>query len=119
MQKVPINLAAPGMILAKPVTNEKGMPLCAEGTELSANLIDRLKKMNVNTLTLKGHPVDLGIEEKSTEEKIRDMTARFARLEGDPIMDKLRDAIASAIETEGIDDEEDEAADEHKESTHE
>lgn len=119
MQKLPINLAAPGMILAKPVTNEKGMPLCAEGTELSANLIERLKKMNVNTLSIKGHPVDLGIEEKTTDEKIRDMTARFARLQGDPIMDKLRDSIASALETEGIDDEENEVAEEHKESTHE
>ncbi|MBN2299373.1 MAG: hypothetical protein JXM72_12305 [Deltaproteobacteria bacterium] len=117
MQKVPIDLAAPGMILAKPVTNEKGMPLCAEGTELNANLIERLKKMNVSALVLKGHPVDLGIEEKSTDEKLQEMDAKFARLEGDPIMNRLRDAIASAIASEGIDEKED--AGENKESTHE
>jgi len=101
MQKVPIDLVKPGMILAKPVTNEKGMPLCAEGTELSAKLIERLKKMNVNTLTLKGHPLDLGTPEKTKEEKIKDMMARFSRVEGDPIMENLRDAIASAIASDG------------------
>ncbi|HHO75072.1 MAG TPA: hypothetical protein ENN05_01430 [Deltaproteobacteria bacterium] len=105
MQKVPIDLVKPGMILAKPVTNEKGMPLCAEGTELSANLIERLKKMDVNTLTLKGHPIDLGTQEKTSEEKIQDMKARFSRVEGDPIMEKLKDAIASAIASGGMEEE--------------
>jgi hypothetical protein len=119
MQKVPITLVKPGMILAKPVINEKGMPLCAEGTELSANLIDRLKKMNVNTLTLKGHPVDLGESEKTTQEKLQDLTERFSRVEGDPIMDKLKDAIASAIASEGSEDTVDERPDEHEVSTDE
>jgi hypothetical protein len=114
MQKVPITLVKPGMILAKPVTNEQGMPLCAEGTELSANLIDRLKKMNVSTLTLMGHPVDLGEAEKTPQEKLQDMAARFSRVEGDPIMDKLRDAIASAIASEGGEDNVDEQSDEHE-----
>ena len=116
MQKVPITLVEPGMILAKPVTNEKGMPLCAEGTELSATLIDRLKTMNIGTLTLKGHPVDLGDAEKTTQEKLQDIAARFSRVEGDPIMDSLKDAIASAIASEGIEDNVDEESDQHEES---
>jgi len=116
MQKVPITLVKPGMVLAKPVKNEKGMPLCAEGTELNANLIERLKKMNVNMLALKGHPVDLGDAEKTTQEKLQDIVTRFSRVEGDPIMDKLRKAIASAIASEGDEDNVDEHPDEHKES---
>lgn len=120
MQKVPINLAAPGMILAKPVTNEKGMPLCAEGTELNANLIERMKKMNVQTLVLKGHPVDLGDREKSTDERLQEIKARFAHLEGDPIMDRLRDAIVSAIASEGMHDAGTQPDDgEHEEPSHE
>ncbi|MBN2298963.1 MAG: hypothetical protein JXM72_10235 [Deltaproteobacteria bacterium] len=107
MQKVPIDLVKPGMILAKPVTNEKGMPLCAEGTELSANLIDRLKKMNVTTLTLKGHPLDLGTQDKTSEEKIQDMKARFSQVLGDPIMENLKEAIASAIASDGCEEEAD------------
>ena len=119
MQKVPITLVKPGMILAKPVTNEKGMPLCAEGTELSANLINRLKKMNVPSLTLEGHPVDLGDAEKTPREKLQDIAARFSRVDGDPIMDKLRDAITSAIAPEGIEDNADERLYEHQENTDE
>ncbi len=105
MQKVPIDLVEPGMILAKPVTNDKGMPLCAEGTELSANLIERLKRMNVTALTLKGHPLDMGTKDKTSEEKIEDMKARFSKVPGDPIMDNLKDAIASAIASEGCEEE--------------
>jgi len=107
MQKVPIDLVEPGMILAKPVANEKGMPLCAEGTELSANLIERLKRMNVTALTLKGHPVDLGTKDKTSEEKIEDMKARFSNVSGDPIMDNLKEAIALAIASEGREEEPD------------
>lgn len=100
MQKVPINLVKPGMVLAKPVVNEKGMALCAEGTELTATLIDRLMRMNVSHLTLKGSPVEMGDPGKSVEEKIREMKDRFARVQGDPVMDKIRDAIAQALASE-------------------
>jgi hypothetical protein len=112
MQKVPIDLVKPGMVLAKSVSNEKGMPLCAEGTELNANLIERLKKMNIGTVTLKGHPVDVGVDEKTTEEKIQELNARFIKVEGDPIMDKLKEAIASAIVSEGLEEQDDEEPDE-------
>ncbi len=102
MQRVPINLVEPGMVLAKPVVNDTGMPLCAEGTELTAALIDRLKRMNVSLLTLKGHPVEMGGPVKSPEEQIRDMTDRFARVQGDPIMDTIREAIEQAIIAESM-----------------
>ncbi len=109
MQRVPINLVMPGMVLAKPVVNDAGMPLCAEGTELTAALIDRLKRMNVPQLTLKGHPVEMGGPAKSPEEQIREMTARFARVQGDPIMDTIREAIEKAIIAESM-EQPDEAA---------
>ncbi|VFU14252.1 conserved hypothetical protein [anaerobic digester metagenome] len=102
MQRVPINLVEPGMVLAKPVVNDAGMPLCAEGTELTAALIERLKRMNISQLTLKGHPVEMGGPAKSPEEQIREMTARFARVQGDPIMDTIREAIEKAILAESM-----------------
>lgn len=97
MQKVPIDLAKPGMVLAKTVFNDKGMALCAEGTELSANVIDRLMKMHVSSLTLKGHPVDLGIETKTGEQRVKELSARFSMVQGDSIMDMLKTAIEQAI----------------------
>ena len=45
MQKIPLQLARPEMILAKPVTRENGMVLIAAGTVLTAGLISRLDNM--------------------------------------------------------------------------
>ena len=96
MQKVPIELVKPGMVLARPITNETGMALCAEGTELSDTIIERLKRMNVSHVTLKGHPVDLG-DTKTKEQKIEELKMRFSRVQDDPLMQKLQSAIESAI----------------------
>jgi hypothetical protein len=108
MQKVPINLVQPGMVLAKPVLNEAGMPLCAEGTELTESIIDRLRRMNVPFLALKGNPVDMGEPAPSLEERILQMRERFAPVQGDPLMERIRDAIEQAMVSESM-----EAQDEH------
>lgn len=60
MQKIPIDLAGPGMKLAKPVTKENGMTVMAEGMELTESLISRLKNMNIERITVQGSPVDMG-----------------------------------------------------------
>jgi hypothetical protein len=60
MQKIPINLAAPGMKLAKAVTKENGMTIMAEGMELTDSLIARLEGMNIERITVQGHPVEMG-----------------------------------------------------------
>ncbi|EGB13440.1 hypothetical protein DND132_0223 [Pseudodesulfovibrio mercurii] len=60
MQKIPINLAAPGMKLAKAVTKENGMTIMAEGMELTESLISRLEGMNIERITVQGHPVEMG-----------------------------------------------------------
>jgi hypothetical protein len=108
MQRVPIDLAKPGMVLAKPILNDSGMALCAEGTELTASIIERLIKMNIFYVTLRGNPVDLGIEVKSKEQKIHELNARFAKIKGDPLMDRIRasieNAILSQVEEESADD---------------
>lgn len=96
MQKVPIEVVKPGMVLAKGVTSDAGMVLCGEGTELTDSIIERLKQKNVSHLTLKGHPVDLG-ESKSTEQKVNELKERFSRVQSDPLMLKILEAIESAI----------------------
>ena len=60
MQKIPIDLAKPGMKLAKPVTKEGGMTIMAEGMELNENHISRLQAMEIDRITVQGHPVDMG-----------------------------------------------------------
>ncbi|WP_320170584.1 hypothetical protein [Maridesulfovibrio sp.] len=60
MQKIPVNLAAPGMKLAKPVTRENGMVVLAEGLELTEGIINKLQSMNVERIVVQGNPVDMG-----------------------------------------------------------
>ncbi|WP_285907949.1 hypothetical protein [Pseudodesulfovibrio pelocollis] len=60
MQKIPIDLARPGMKLARPVLKDGGMVIMAEGMELSDSLIARLAAMKIERITVEGHPVDLG-----------------------------------------------------------
>jgi hypothetical protein len=97
MQKVPIDLVKPGMVLAKPITNDAGMSLCAEDTELSETIIERLIRMNVSHVTLKGHPVDLGGESKTKEQKVEELKTRFSRVQGDPLMQKILSAAQNAL----------------------
>jgi len=60
MQKLPLDLARPGMVLAKPVTRPDGIAVAAAGSEISQSLIDRLDTLGVTHLVVEGHPVKLG-----------------------------------------------------------
>ncbi len=97
MQKIPLNLAKPGMRLAKAVLNEKGLVLCGEGVELNDALISRLSNLNINKITVEGHPVDTGAEEKPLEEQLKDLEKRFEKVKSDPLMKKIKDMIERQI----------------------
>ena len=114
MQKVPLELVQPGMILARAITNDTGMALCGEGTELTDVIIERLKRMNITHVTLKGHPVDMG-ETKSVQQKLEELRARFARVQGDPLMDDILAAAEGALMAQ---DEERQAQDEAEGGPH-
>jgi hypothetical protein len=79
MQRLPMNLLEPGMVVAKPVTNDKGIVLVSEGTELSDRLITRLENMSVGKVMVRGYPVRLaGFTPKSLQDKLADMEKGFS-----------------------------------------
>ncbi len=86
MQKISIEQAAAGMILAKPVTNPKGITLCGEGTELTDNLIQRLKAMEITRIAVEGHPVDDGTDEMSPETLHEILEDRFRYVHDSPVL---------------------------------
>lgn len=59
MQKIPLTLAKPGMILAKPVTRPDGIAVAAAGSELSQGILDRFDTMGVSHVVVEGEPVNL------------------------------------------------------------
>ena len=54
MPKLIISDLKPGMRLLKPVTNPSGMVLLTEGLELTEELIDRLRKMEIESVFVRG-----------------------------------------------------------------
>lgn len=92
MQRIPVKLARPGMVLAKSVLREGGMVLLAEGTELSEAAVSRLPGMGVDSIVVQGHPVDLEGLGGGTSAAARAarMDHLFRRHGDDPWMMQLR-----------------------------
>lgn len=62
MQRIPLQYAEPGMVLAQSIVRDNGMVLMAEGTELNQSGIERLHRLGVGHLTVQGEPVDMAEE---------------------------------------------------------
>ena len=100
MQKISIEQAAEGMILAKAVKNKKGITLCGEGTKLTEGLIKRLAGMEVSMIVVEGHPVDDGTEEISPESFHEKLQERFRYVANQPILMSLKETIWEIVRKE-------------------
>ena len=60
MQKIPLQLARPDMVLAKPVSRDNGMVLVAAGTKLTESLISKLGNMGVEEVAVQGDTLGMG-----------------------------------------------------------
>jgi hypothetical protein len=82
------------MKLAKPVINEAGIMLLEESTELTAALIDRLQNMNVSSVFIEG----ASKPQKSKEEIMLEIDARFRKTENEPYMGMLKRMLKEHVE---------------------
>jgi hypothetical protein len=96
MQRISLNRAKPGMILAKAVENDRGMTLYGEGTELTEKAIARLSNMEIQKITVQGHPVDMG-DGRNVEEQLEAMHNRFRKVKTDPLMRKIEDTFVKVL----------------------
>jgi hypothetical protein len=76
----------PGMKLLKPVTNASGMTLLSEGTELNGELIDRLHRMEVEGVYVRGN----NRPDRPLEEILAVLEARFIKTGQEPHMATLK-----------------------------
>ncbi|NHZ45801.1 hypothetical protein [Nitratidesulfovibrio liaohensis] len=94
MQKIPLDLAAPGMKLAKPVTKSDGLVLVGAGVELTTTIISRFRASGVQSLTVQGRPVDLGDDGGNDLERIAGRLDHLFRKHGqDRFMVTLRNML--------------------------
>ncbi len=99
MQKIPIALAKPGMILGQDIKSSEdpaAMTICGKGVPLTESLIERLRDKDIQTLTVEGHPVKLE-GESSIEEMIGALDKRFSRVGDDPLMMKIKEMYRKQI----------------------
>ncbi|MFZ5427139.1 MAG: hypothetical protein ACOZEN_09195 [Thermodesulfobacteriota bacterium] len=57
MQKIPLNLAKAGYVLAKPVARADGMVVAPQGAELTETMLDKFDMMGVEHVVVEGEPV--------------------------------------------------------------
>ena len=96
--KKQINLesAEVGMILARAVTDEKGLILCAEGTTVSDNILDLLKRRMINTIFIES---DATISQSDYADLKQSIEKRFAAV-GNPdcLLGKLKTVMLESLE---------------------
>ena len=95
MQKIPLKLAKPGFVLAKPVLRDNGMVLLAEGTELSESLLTRLEDMDVAAVVVKGEPVDMegAAGSGGFAKRLERLDHLFRRYKADPWMGRVKERL--------------------------
>lgn len=97
MQKIPVNLARPGMVLDKPVLRDNGLVLVAQGTEISQSLLDRLENMGVEWITVEGSPVDMEgmAPSKTYQQRMEEMDHLFRKYKDDKWMNNMKSFLKS------------------------
>ncbi len=92
--RVPINNLKPGMRLAKPILNDSGIVLIAEGTDLTFSLIQRLMSMGLSSVVIEGKRA----QTKPKEIVLKELSERFKKTEDKEYMNLLKEVMIEHIE---------------------
>ncbi len=96
MQRLPIKLLQPGMIVAREVLNDKGITLVNSETELDEKLIFRMENMHISLVLVQGTPVDLEeFQPVTLQKRIDDNDRAFSIHKDNPTMKQLRVLVKS------------------------
>jgi hypothetical protein len=79
MQRIPLALAEPGMVLAEAVLYSSGMVLAGVGVELTASMIERMAKSGIGALVVEGDADGSGGEFKAVLDKLPHLFRRYTR----------------------------------------
>jgi hypothetical protein len=99
MQKIPINFAQKGMVLAKEVFqpgSASTMPMCGKGVILTEVLIERIIRLDIQTVCVEGHPVALP-GDLSLEEQLINLDRRFQKVNDEPRMIRIREMFKKSF----------------------
>ena len=97
MKRVVIEELTPGMILAKPVTNNTGLVVLPLGAELDEATLTRLQRLGLTSVYVEGDAGDAS--GKTLAELEAELDHRFRRVIDDPIQCQIREAIRLQLRT--------------------
>jgi hypothetical protein len=83
------------MKLAKPVLNEAGMTMFAEGAILTEQFMRRLQSMDVAAVYVEGSSAP----KRPLQEELSLLDARFRKIEGEPFMLFIKKILKEHIES--------------------
>ena len=98
IKRIPITEAREGMVLARAIANDAGMTLCAEGTSLTEDLIQRFEQMELADIYIKNEEPLSQEDYSALKEKIEH---RFA-LSQNPssLLGKLKTVLLKRLESQ-------------------
>ncbi|HEX2964140.1 MAG TPA: hypothetical protein VHO84_00045 [Syntrophorhabdaceae bacterium] len=93
MAKIALENLQAGMKLAKPVQNSSGMVLLGEDTELTMELIDKIKDMGIDSVYIQG----LSKPSVPIEVMMAELAGKFQNIEKEPYMDIFKKILENHI----------------------
>ncbi len=90
MPRIPLSEARPGQKLSRPAATRAGVVMVQAGTELTSALIERLRFLGIDTVSVHG---EVGGAGRPLEEVLAAIDARFAGHEGDAWMMALKEIV--------------------------
>lgn len=101
MKRVVLTEVLPGMVLAKPVTNATGLPIVPAGVTLDQTIIDRLKHLELTSVSIEGEAGT--VSGKTLAELEAELEHRFRRVIRDPLQQKIWTALRAHLQqTHGV-----------------
>ena len=97
MKRVPLQEAVPGMVLAKSVTNAAGHVVVAAGMVVDERVLTHLHRMGKEAVYVESALG--GSAGKSLEDREKELTARFRKVEGEPQLSRIRAAILRHVKS--------------------
>ena len=87
-----------GMVLAKAIANDRGMTLCAEGTSLTEDLIERFRDMEIDSIYIESNKEMTQEEYLALKQKIE---KRFpASSDSKSLLGKLKTVLLERLESQ-------------------
>ena len=97
-KNITLENAEVGMVLAKAIANDRGMTLCAEGTPLTEDLIERFRNMEIDSIYVESNREMTQEEYLALKQKIE---KRFsASNDSKSLLGKLKTVLLERLESQ-------------------